>query len=387
MRVLVLAGIAPSTVFSHVPLAMALRNSGHQVMVTASLDDMIPTIAGVGLPAIRTTDPDLGPREIFARDSRLLEIPEDPVAREQQSGHWYGRLEAVTLDALVAFAEDWPPDVIIGGMGSYAAPLLAKRLGVPHVRHGWDIHDPHLVDLGATEELQPELAELGLSEIPEPDMTIDITPPSLRLPDAAPAQTMRWIPGNTQCLLEPWMYKRGADTRIGVTIGTGVARYNQYDFLQAIVENISIPDAEVVVPITEDSLPGLRDRLKNVLAGWIPLDIVAPTCDVLVHQSGGSTMMTALSFGVPQVLIPDPALHRANEMARRIVEAGAGIMLTPEEATSDVLAKSCQEIVSNPKHAAAARSLAREIAALPLPSEVARRIEWLVHTEPARRRD
>ncbi|MDM4723029.1 DUF1205 domain-containing protein [Micromonospora sp. WMMA1363] len=379
MRVLILAGIAPSTIFSHVPLATALRNAGHQVMVTASLDDLIPTITGVGLPAVRITDPELSPRQIIARDSRLLEIPEDPIAREQQSGHWYARLEAVTLDALLAFTEDWSPDVIVGGMASYAAPLLAKRLGVPHVRHGWDIHDPHLLDLGATEELQPELAELGLSGIPEPDMTIDITPPSLRPPNAAPAQMMRWIPGNTQCRLEPWMYTRGADTRIGVTIGTGVASYNQYDFLQAIVENISIADAEVVVPVTEDALPVLRDRLTNVLAGWIPLDVLAPTCDVLVHQSGGSTMMTALTFGVPQVLVPDPALHRANSMARRIVEAGAGILLTPEEATSDAVAKGCQEIVSNPTYAAAARALAREIAALPLPSEVARRIEWLVH--------
>ncbi|MFI9639175.1 nucleotide disphospho-sugar-binding domain-containing protein [Micromonospora sp. NPDC051925] len=387
MRVLILAGIAPSTIFSHVPLGTALRNAGHQVMMTASLDDLVPTIAGVGLSAVRVTDPGVSPREIIARDSRLLHVPEDPIAREQQSGHWYARLEAVTLDALLAFTGDWRPDVVIGGMASYAAPLLAKRLGVPYVRHGWDIHDPQLLDLGAAEELQPELAELGLDGLPEPDMMIDITPPSLRPPHAAPAQMMRWIPGNTQRCLEPWMYTRSAETRIGVTIGTGVATYHQYDFLQAIVENVSTLDAEVVVPVAEDALPVLQERLKNVRAGWVPLDVLAPTCDVLVHQSGGSTMMTALSFGVPQVLIPDPNLYRANEMARRIVEAGAGLVLLPEEATSDTIAKTCQEIVSNPAYAAAAGALAREIAALPLPSEVVRRVEWLVHEAPGGRSD
>nr|WP_245675433.1 glycosyltransferase [Micromonospora halophytica] len=356
--------------------------------MTASLDELVETIVGVGLPAVRVTDPALSPREIIARDSRLLQIPEDPIAREQQSGHWYARLEAVTLDALRAFTEDWRPDVIIGGVASYAAPLLAKRLGVPYVNHAWDIHDPRLLHLGAAEELQPELAELGLDTLPEPDMLIDITPPSLRPPDAPSAQMMRWIPGNSQCCLQPWMYKRGKDTRIGVTIGTGVATYNQYDFLQAIVENVSTLDAEVVVPVTEDVVPVLRERLgDDVLTGWVPLDVLAPTCDVLVHQSGGSTMMTALSAGVPQVLIPDPNLYRANEMARSIVEAGAGIVLSPEEATSDTIAKSCQEIVSNPAYAAAARTLAAEIAALPLPSEVARRVEWLVHESPRGRHD
>jgi hypothetical protein len=386
VKVIILAGIAPSTVFSHVPLATALRNAGHQVMMTASLDELNSTIPAVGLPCVRITDPSLTAREIIGRDARLLTVPENPVERERQSGRWYARLEAVTLDALLAFTRDWRPDIVIGGMASYAAPLLAAHLGVPHVRHAWDIHSPRELDLGASEELQPELAALGLDRIPEPDMMIEITPPSLLPADARPAQMMRWIPGNTQSCLEPWMYTRGETPRVGVTIGTGVAAYNQHDFLYGIVENLAAMDAEIVVPVGEDAAPVLRERAGDkVKAGWMPLDVIARTCDVLVHQSGGSTMMTALSLGVPQVLVPDPALHRANEMARTIVEAGAGISLTPEEATSEVIAKHCQEVVSNPDYAEAAAGLAREIAALPLPDEVARRVEWLVRD--AGRRD
>jgi UDP:flavonoid glycosyltransferase YjiC (YdhE family) len=387
LKVVILAGVAPSTIFSHAPLAMALRNAGHQVMMTASIEDMIPTIAEVGLPAVPITDPNVSPRQVLA-DHGLARVPEDPAERERLSGQWYARLEAVTLDALLAFTKDWRPDVVIGGICSYAAPLLAASLGVPYVRHSWDIHDPRLMDAGAEEELRADLAALGLDAMPKPDMMIEITPPSLLPQDAAPAQMMRWIPGNSQCRLEPWMYTRGAANRIGVTIGTGVASYNQHDFLHSIVDHISALDAEVVVPVTEDAAPALRDRVgKNVHAGWIPLDIVAPTCDVLVHQSGGSTMMTALSFGVPQVLIPDPNLQRANAMARSIVDAGAGVILSPEEATTDVIAKTCQEIITNPDYAAAAAGLAQEIAALPLPAEVARRVEWLVHESAAGRRN
>ncbi|WP_131732788.1 glycosyltransferase [Actinomadura formosensis] len=387
MKALVLAGVAPSTIFSHVPLATALRNAGHQVMVTASNEEMIQTIVDVGLPAVRVTDPDVSLQQILAAGGKPVHVPTDPVERERMSGGWYARLEAATLDALLAFAEDWRPDVVIGGMASYAAPLLATRLGIPYVRHAWDIHDPHLMDLGATDDLREQLTELGLDRIPDPDMLIDITPPSLRPQGAAPAQMMRWIPGNSQCRLEPWMYTRGAGTRIGVTIGTGVANYNQYDFLQGLVENITALDAEVVVPVTEDAAPALRERLKDVRAGWIPLDVLAPTCDVLVHQTGGSTMMTALSFGVPQILIPDPAMHRVNEMARRLVESGAALALSPQEATSEAVAKTCQKIISDPGYAEAAAGLAGEIAAQPLPSEVARRVERLVCGASAGRRD
>nr|AXL06033.1 protein of unknown function DUF1205 [uncultured bacterium] len=386
MKVLNLAGVAPSTVFSHVPLSNALRNAGHQVMVTVSNEELIQTIVGVGLPAVRVTDPDRTIQEIISR-GEPVNVPEDPVERERMAGRWYARLEAATLDALLAFAKDWRPDVIVGGMQSFAAPLLATRLGLPWVRHAWDIHDSGLMDAGANDDLSDQLAELGLDRFPEPDMMIDITPPSLRLPDAAPAQMMRWIPGNAQCRLDRWMYAKDAETRIGVTVGTGVKNYNQYDFLDGIVKNVSTLDAEVAVAVTEDAAPEMRERLNNTRVGWVPLDVLAPTCDVLVHQSGGSTMMTALSFGVPQVLIPDPGLHRANVMARRVVEAGAGIMISPKEATTEAVAKACQEIITNPDYAAAASGLAQEIAALPLPSEVARRVEWLVHDASRGRRD
>lgn len=378
MKVIILAGVAPSTIFSHAPLANALRDAGHQVMVSASVEDVLGRIVEVGLPALRVTDPNRSLREILATDERLLQVPERPVDRERQTGRWYAKFESETLPALLAFAHDWRPDVVIGGDASYAAPLLARHLGIPWVRHGWDIHDPLLMDEGATEQLAGQLAELGLAGLPEPDMLIDITPPSLRVREVAAVQAMRWIPGNSQCVLEPWMYTKGADTRVGVTIGTGVGTYHQHDFLYDIVEHVSTLDAEVVVPVTEDAAPVLRERAANIRAGWIPMDVLAPTCDVLVHQTGGSTMMTALCFGVPQVLIPDPGQHRANTIARRVADAGAGIVLSPEEARSDVIAKNCQEIITNPAYAAAAAALAKEIAAQPLPSEVARRVELLV---------
>jgi UDP:flavonoid glycosyltransferase YjiC (YdhE family) len=383
VKVIILAGITPSTFFAHVSLATALRDAGHQVMVTAAADEVIPTIAAAGLPALPVMEPGLT-RDQIRVNAGLGRVPEDALEREYMAGRWFAVIETVPLDALLAFAKDWRPDVVIGGMLAYGAPLLAARLGVPYVRQAWDIHNPKRFDAGAAHQLREDLAELGLDGLPEPDMMIDVMPPSLRTPETKTGQMMRWIAGNSQCRLEPWMYTKGADTRIGVTVGTGVADYNQYDFVQGIVENVATLDVEVAVAVPEEAVPVLREQLNdNVSVGWAPLDILAPTCDVLVHQSGGSTMMTAMSFGVPQVLLPDAGQFRQGDMARRLVEAGAALVLSHEQATTEVIAKSCQEIISNPSYAAAAAGLAKEIAALPLPSEVARRIEWLVHEASA----
>jgi D-olivosyltransferase len=381
LKVIVLAGITPSTFFAHVSLATALRDAGHQVMVTAADDEVIPTITSAGLPAVPVTEPGLTRRQIYA-EAGLARVPDDAVEREYMAGRWFALIEVRPLDALLAFARDWRPDVVIGGMLAYGAPLLAARLGVPYVRQAWDIHDPKLFDDGATFQLRETLAALGLDGLPEPDMLIDVTPPSMRAPDARPAQMMRWIPGNSQCRLEPWMYTKGASTRIGVTVGTGVADYNQYDFVQGIVKNVGTLDVEVAAAVPEAAVPVLRERLDdNVLVGWVPLDILAPTCDVLVHQSGGSTMMTAMSCGVPQVMTPHAGQLRPADMARRLVEAGAGLVIPAELATTELIAESCREMIADPGYAAAAAGLAEEIAALPLPSEVVRRIERLVHAK------
>lgn len=379
MKVIILAGITPSTFYAHVSLATALRDAGHQVMVTAAADDVIPTITAAGLPAVPVMEPGLTRKQIFA-EGGLAQVPDDAVEREYMAGRWFALIEIRPLDALLAFAEDWQPDVVIGGMMAYGAPLLAARLGVPYVRQAWDIHVPELFDAGAAFQLREQLADLGLDGLPEPDMLIDVTPHSLRTPAHRPAQMMRWIPGNSQCRMEPWMYKKGADIRIGVTVGTGVADYNQYDFVQGIVKNVASLDVEVAAAVPEAAVPVLRERLdENVKVGWVPLDILATTCDVMVHQSGGSTMMTTMSAGVPQVLTPHAGQLRPADMARRLVEAGAARMLPAEQATTELIAENCQEILANPSYAVAAAGLAKEIAALPLPSEVARRIEQLVH--------
>ncbi|HET6858188.1 MAG TPA: glycosyltransferase [Streptomyces sp.] len=374
MKILFVAGGSMATIFSMGALASAARNAGHHVFVS-STEEMMPTIAGIGLPAVPFTDLSIEHFTSKDRAGNPVEFTGGGAAELSFTGAWFGRMAAAGLGPLRRLAESWRPDVVVGGTLSYVAPLLAAHLGVPFVRQAWDISDTEEIAAAAQEELRPELDELGLSDLPDPDLFVDICPPSLRAPGAQSAQFMRWVPANPQRRLEPWMYDKGTRRRVCITSGTRVALADSGGFLRALVKGVSPLDVELVVAAPGETARELQAEFPDVRAGWFPLDVVAPTCDLILHHAGGSTGMTAMQAGVPQLLIPQGVNFVAG--SRRIADFGAAITLLPGDDTPDAVAAACQELLTNSSYAEQAGRLAEEIAGLPLPSEVVGVIENL----------
>jgi UDP:flavonoid glycosyltransferase YjiC (YdhE family) len=375
LRILFIAGGSPATVFALAPLAMSARNAGHQVFM-ASNEDMMPVTASIGLAGVPVTSRSVR----YFMDNERAPGPDDDVATHELSiATWFARMAAASMDALLVLAERWRPDLVVGGTLCYAAPLLAAHVGIPFVRQAWDTADASGVHAGAEEELRPLLARLGLTGLPEADLFIDICPPSLRPPGAGPARMMRFIPANQQRRVEPWMYTRPERSRVCVTSGSAVTRRRTYDqsyaFLRELSRSISLLDVETIVAAPEEVAVGLRPELRNVRAGWVPLDVVAPTCDLVVHHAGGVTGMTAMNAGVPQLLIPRGAAFVAP--AQRVADFGAAITLPPGAQTPDRIAVACRELLSDPSYRARAQVLSQEIAALPPPAELVRALEKL----------
>lgn len=372
---LFVAAGSPATVFALAPLATAARNAGHQVVMAAN-DDMVPVITASGLPAIATTALPIRHFITADRAGNPVEIPSDPVEQALFTGHWFARMAASSLPRMLEFCRAWRPDVIVGGTMSYVAPLLALHLGVPHVRQTWDAIEADGIHPGADTELRPELTEFGLDRLPDPDVFVDICPPSLRPAGAAPAQPMRYVPANAQRRLEPWMYSRGARRRVLVTSGSRVARESydkNFEFLRGLAKDVAAWDVELIVAAPEAVADALGDELPGIRVGWVPLDVVAPTCDLLVHHGGGVSTLTGLNAGVPQLLIPKGAV--LEKPARRVADRGAAITLLPGEDAADAIADSCQELLSMDVYGERARELSREIAAMPSPASVVDALE------------
>jgi UDP:flavonoid glycosyltransferase YjiC (YdhE family) len=81
---------------------------------------------------------------------------------------------------------------------------------------------------------------------------------------------------------------------------------------------------------------------------------------------------------VPQLVLPQGADQFANAAA--LVEAGVAARL--EEATASSVAEHARALLAPGPHREAVRALAAEIAAMPAPAEVARRLPRLAAEAP-----
>jgi UDP:flavonoid glycosyltransferase YjiC (YdhE family) len=374
MRVLFVAGGSGGVIFAVTPLALAARNAGHDVLV-ATPENTVPTVTSTGLPALAVTDKTMMDFMFTDRLGTALTLPLDPHERLVFNGRGFGRFAASSLSVLTELAEDWRADVVVGGALSFAAPLIASKLGVPHVKHAIDMGEPRVIDLAAAAELGPELEALGLEDMPGSDLFVDICPPSLRR-STADCQSMRYIPVSSPRQVQPWMYRRGARPRVLVTAGSRVTKDYDFDVLKGLVDKVSKLDVELLVAAPDDIADDLRPLPDNVFAGWIPLDVVIRTMDLLVHHAGGNTMLTAMANGVPQVLIP--YLPNVADYANRLSTFGAARTIEPGQDNAEAIVEAATEILGDPSYRERAQEIAEENASLPTPAEVVGVVEKLV---------
>ncbi|MBA6437024.1 glycosyltransferase [Streptomyces sp. GMR22] len=373
MRMLFVAGGTSGVIFSIIPLAQAARNAGHEVFM-AGPDNMMPTITSAGIPGIAVTSRDML-ETLFDDAGNRRRIPTDLHERYIFNGRQFGRYASWCLEGLLPLVDRWRPDVVVGGALAFAAPVVARYAGVPYVKHAVDMGEPRTIDLAAAAELAPDLKRLGLHEMPWSDLFVDICPPSLRESDAPSAQLMRYVPYATKGSIEPWMYTKGDRARLLVSAGNRVTP-DYFDVLGGLVNKVSRLAVELLVMAPESAAGKLGPLPDNVKVGWVPLDVVAPTCDVVMSHAGGTTVLGNMHYGVPQVLVP--YLPYALGFTRRLCDYGAAKMVSPEEDSPENIAQACEEVLETPSYRQRARDIAAEMAGLPTPAQALPAVERLV---------
>ncbi|NEA25213.1 nucleotide disphospho-sugar-binding domain-containing protein [Actinomadura bangladeshensis] len=399
MKILYIVTGSSPTYYSVAPLVTAARNAGHEVMLAAH-EPWVKTAESIGLPTFCFTEEPLRTFmgvPLSGRPRQYVPMPADEQMVAQ--GHGFAKMALAGGEALRRLAEDWAPDLIVGSALAFSAMLLGARLKIPYVRHIENEIPVARIDAGAEEELRPELERLGLDALPRPDLLLDATPPSLRPADAPPAQPLRWIPSNPQRRLERWMYTRPEGRRrILITSGSRSLMFHDGGWsMPRLVTELTGMGADVLVAaspgnrdLTEHQIPdripaaeGFSRQVGDVRVGWIPLDAVAPTCDLVVNHGGTTTILTLLAAGVPQLIIPEgkPDYHR-DTCAQSLSGFGAAKALRPREQEpgrdpGEVIAAACREILDEPRYAERAGALAAEMAAQPTPAEVVPMLEAL----------
>ncbi len=360
--------------FPMVPLAHALRAAGHEVLVTSPAH-FTGVITEAGLPAAHCAPP------LRFADIMTIDRNGNPVApaktaaeRHDAAGRAWGRLTARTLDRTLELVEQWRPDVIVSEPSEHAGSLAATLRGLPWIEHGWGVSTIPEARPPACDELAPELARLGLVDLPAPDLSLHVCPPSLQRPDAPGSRNhrMRYVPYNGPAVLPEWTLGERDKPQVCLTFGSLLPRLGFRDFRSVLAEiAAALPGlgVELVVGLENELAaawaplpPGVRS------VGWIPLSLVAPACDLIVHHGGSGSMLTAAAAGLPQLALPQTADQFEN--ATCLSNFGAGRQLVGENVTVDIIMNTCREMLADSSYRDRAAVLAAENAAQPAPADV-----------------
>ncbi|MFB9925556.1 nucleotide disphospho-sugar-binding domain-containing protein [Amycolatopsis halotolerans] len=424
MRVLFTVSSWRSHYFPMVPLGWALQAAGHEVRVAcAPSESTHVTRAGlVPVPILAGTEQLLHARWLNAVQARggqwrYASPPPHPETGEEVNDLDEIDLAGITArlradgaaaaersaDSVVAFARDWRPALVVHDPVSFEGPLAGRVLDVPSVNHLWgpigpeemvlafagldetaSIHD--LVQFDGeyvlNRPLTDALARFGLPETPSgPGYVLDPCPASTEPGLTAVRLPIRYLPYNGPGEEPDWLPELTPDRqRICVIWGNSSRQIfgSRALAVPPVVRALAETGAEVLVAANAADLaelgplpPGVRP-MENV-----PLHLVLPRCDLLVHHGGAGSVMTALATGVPQLAIP----HGLDQhvIARRVEAAGVGRNIAAYEANENDIGKAALEILADPAYLRNAAEASRQLRERPAPSEAVGALEDLAN--------
>jgi len=150
------------------------------------------------------------------------------------------------------------------------------------------------------------------------------------------------------------------------------------------VAGLSELDANIIVTVGHEIDPvELGDQPANVRVDrFVRQEALLPHCDVVVSHAGSGSVIGALAFGVPLVLLPMGADQSLN--ADRCQALGVARVLDPITVSSNDVRLAVVDVLRAPNYRDAATRIQNETAELPTSSDAATWIEALSRADLSR---
>ena len=247
------------------------------------------------------------------------------------------------LDDLLRLVADWKPEIVISDGSEFAGPALAAILGIPWVILGFGsgrIPFSALVPLAA-ESFGNLCTSNGFMGDPagflaNPDLLIYFVAAPFRVPEAETFSFTRILrpevfDATVTSDLPPWINELQDRLIIYISLGTVFGTAKRFRTILDAIEGV---DAEIILTTGDDINPNdLGKRPDNLhVERYIPNRALLPYVNVLITHGGYTTVMTALTAGIPMLLTPISADHPEN--AKRCNEIGVGLSASLDEPTT-----------------------------------------------------
>jgi UDP:flavonoid glycosyltransferase YjiC (YdhE family) len=347
-----------------VPVARALLDAGHEVLVATSpafVEDVEGTglaAAGIGLP--------------YRWDAAIEMWPDGAdVSGEDSPLFWFRRVQRdITVPFVTGLCElvrhDRPDLLIAEWSVSTWGQAVCDLEGVPFVATGWAVEPGHEDELVGLEEggANQARAALGLAPIDavDPAMWISFTPPSWGALDGLPLPNTRRVCLPFQPSTNPVPGWSDAGPYVYATLGT--VFYTMRRMLRTFVAAIDGGGWSGLVTVGRKNDPARFDSSPRVaVEQYVPQADALAVADVMVCHGGLGSMLGAISQGCPMVVVPlgGDQLHNA-QRAHRL---GIARVLDPESVTVESLQSAIGAALDSTEQADACRVLQQEIEAMP----------------------
>jgi UDP:flavonoid glycosyltransferase YjiC (YdhE family) len=363
MRVLLTASPMVGHVLPLVPLALAFRGAGHEVLMATAAEG-VDAARKAGL-AVRDVAPGLKVERVLLgamlRRPRLMRRELAGVGGTDVVGYLFAPLTERLAEGTVGLADDWRPDLVLHEGLAPVGALAAARRGVPSVLVDALLFDGRKLFSAVTRHLGGLVARYGIGGLPEPVDAVVTAPPSVV--GERRGRPMRYVPATGHGDVPERLTRAGQRPVILVTRST-VADPRPDRMMTRVVAAAAGEDVDVVL-VRPDRSVARRPLPPNVTTtDWLPFADVLPHVAGIVHHGGAGTLMAALAAGLPQVVVPgagDRTVH-----ARLVAARGAGLAVPQDEIDPQTLLR----LVSDPALRQASQEVAAEIAAMPAPADL-----------------
>jgi MGT family glycosyltransferase len=381
-----------------VPGLLELRRRGHDVHVR-TMPSLVPVLRDAGIDAAPVGEDVLAaPITDYLAESdteRLQSGQVDLIAR--------GRYDGPDLDTAV---EAFGPDVILVDVNAYGAKIHAERTGLPHATllpsvvpvpgkglpaYGLGmkpmrgplgrVRDAVLwrvVERMFTKAMLPGLnamrRDVGLPELTSaldnflpPNTIIALTsepleyhrtdlPPNVHLVGTQPWDPPADRPGYLDEPGDPWVL---------VTCSTEYQGDEQ--LARVAVEALRDEPVRVLITLADAyDEAGLATSGNVRIERFVPHSHVLPAAGAVVCHGGMGIVTKAAAAGVPTVVVPFG--RDQPEIARRVTEAGAGVVLKPKQLTPERLRDAVRRAMAM---SAQAQAVARQLDPVGAPARFA----------------
>jgi UDP:flavonoid glycosyltransferase YjiC (YdhE family) len=367
------------------PLALALREAGHEVAFACS-SDSCQVVEGLGYPCF-VAGTDMGEMA-----PRLMAIPEAEREEYVMKEVFAGELPRRMVPDLLEICRTWKPDVIVRDYSEVAGWIAAEVAALPHasLEVGAFMPAPVLAQMMG-ENLNAWRAEYGLP--PDPGLEsafrylhLSFVPPSFHdpafpMPPTTHALRIASFDRSYVTELPDWVYRLPVRPTIYATLGLSFSSerifHGSGQIFSTIIEALRDEPVNLIVTVGPGRNPEeFGEQPVNVhVEQYIPQSLLFPRCDLVIAHGGWSTVMGALSHGIPMVLIPIMGEQSMN--AERCAALGAGLVLELNQLTPQVVRDAVYRVLQDPSFRENAIRVHAESESLPGMDEAVRLLERL----------